>query len=170
MAERPRESLWGSVAEVLQQEKSSVQAPYIDDIIHSMNDILIVIDHNAKVVMVNEAALRFLGYTEDELLGTPFWGILAEEMSGVMNDIMIGNVEKTLLAKTAARYRSPFLALSCAPRTTAFAGSSASPRTSPSANGWRRRWRGAPNSWPNRMCSWSSSPTSPPTIFRNRCA
>jgi chemotaxis family two-component system sensor kinase Cph1 len=49
--------------------------------------------------MVNEAALRFLGYTEDELLGTPFWGILAEEMSGVMNDIMIGNVEKTLLAK-----------------------------------------------------------------------
>jgi chemotaxis family two-component system sensor kinase Cph1 len=64
-----------------------------------MNDILIVIDHNAKVVMVNEAALRFLGYTEDELRGTPFWGILAEEMSGVMNDIMIGNVEKTLLAK-----------------------------------------------------------------------
>jgi PAS domain S-box-containing protein len=93
------ESLWGSVAEALQQDKSSVQAPYIDDIIHSMNDILIVIDHNAKVVMVNEAALRFLGYTEDELLGTPFWGILAEEMSGVMNDIMIGNVEKTLLAK-----------------------------------------------------------------------
>ena len=99
MAEQPRESLWGSVAEALQQEKSSVQAPYIDDIIHSMNDILIVIDHNAKVVMVNEAALRFLGYTEEELLGTAFWGILAEEMSGVMNDIMIGNVEKTLLAK-----------------------------------------------------------------------
>ena len=102
MAEQSRESLWGSVAEVLQQ-KSDVQAPYIDDIIHSMNDILIVLDHNAKVVMVNDAALRFLGYSEDELIGTPFWGILAEDMSGVMNDIMIGNVEKTYLAKDGRR-------------------------------------------------------------------
>ena len=91
------EALWGTVTTIL--EEPGVSRPYVDDIIRSMHDILIVVDHNAKIAMVNRAATDLLGYAQDELIGTPFWGILAEDLSGVVNDIMIGNVEKAYLAK-----------------------------------------------------------------------
>ena len=91
------EALWGTVTTIL--EEPGVSRPYVDDIIRSMHDILIVVDHNAKIAMVNRAATDLLGYAQDELIGTPFWGILAEDLSGIVNDIMIGNVEKAYLAK-----------------------------------------------------------------------
>ena len=95
------EPLWGTMTTILQEP--AVSRPYVDDIIRSMHDILIVVDHNAKIAMVNRATTDLLGYDQDELIGTPFWGILAQDLSGVVNDIMIGNVEKVYLAKDGSK-------------------------------------------------------------------
>jgi len=49
--------------------RTTVSKDYVDNIIGSMNDTLIVIGPDAKILSVNKATCQLLGYKEDELIG-----------------------------------------------------------------------------------------------------
>jgi PAS domain S-box-containing protein len=49
--------------------KTTISKDYVDNIIGSMNDTLIVVDPDAKIRSVNRATCDLLGYAEDELVG-----------------------------------------------------------------------------------------------------
>ncbi|MEA3490228.1 MAG: ATP-binding protein [Candidatus Omnitrophota bacterium] len=60
-------------------QKITVSKDYVDNIIGSMTDILIVIDPDAVISMVNKAACELLGYKEDELIGKNISLLFPEE-------------------------------------------------------------------------------------------
>ena len=49
--------------------RTTISKDYVDNIIGSMNDTLVVVDPNAKISSVNKATCDLLGYKEDELIG-----------------------------------------------------------------------------------------------------
>jgi len=49
--------------------RTTISKDYVDNIIGSMNDTLVVVDPHAKISSVNKAACNLLGYEEDELIG-----------------------------------------------------------------------------------------------------
>ncbi|HML78631.1 PAS domain S-box protein [Geobacter sulfurreducens] len=66
-----------SMVEGLQE--TTVSRDYVDNIIESMSDCLIVVDTRAAIRRVNRAALTMLGYDEEQLLGMPVGVIFAWE-------------------------------------------------------------------------------------------
>lgn len=50
---------------------TTVSKSYVDNIIHSMNEFLIVVDANGRIETVNNTALCELGYSAEELHGKP---------------------------------------------------------------------------------------------------
>jgi PAS domain S-box-containing protein len=59
--------------------KTTISKDYVDSIIGSMNDTLIVIDPEAKIRSVNKATCELLGYAEDELVGKEIDLVVAGE-------------------------------------------------------------------------------------------
>ncbi|UCF83583.1 MAG: PAS domain S-box protein [Desulfobacteraceae bacterium] len=49
--------------------RTTISKDYVDNIIGSMNDTLVVVDPNAKISSVNKATCDLLGYKENELIG-----------------------------------------------------------------------------------------------------
>ncbi len=90
---------------------------YIDNVIRSMVDTLIVLNPDGTIRTVNQATLDLLGYEEDELIGQPIEMILAEEKlteaeldalieSGFVLSVdreFIRNIENTYVAKDGRR-------------------------------------------------------------------
>lgn len=60
-------------------KETTVSRDYVDNIIKSMTDTLIVIDNDGKIKTVNQATLNLLGYREDEIIEKPVNMIIAEE-------------------------------------------------------------------------------------------
>ncbi len=60
-------------------KETTVSKSYVDNIIKSMEDALIVTDSNWKIRTANEAALSLLGQTEEGLLGQSFLDFLGNE-------------------------------------------------------------------------------------------
>lgn len=86
-------------------QKITVSKDYVDNIIESMADILIVADPDTMIRTVNIATVKLLGYREDELIGKPINMIFAEEdstRSGI-EDLLekgfISGAERTYLSK-----------------------------------------------------------------------
>jgi len=52
--------------------ETTVSKSYVDEIIRSMADTLVVLDGEGKIRTVNRAAQRLLGYSEEELVGQSF--------------------------------------------------------------------------------------------------
>jgi len=52
-------------------QKTTVSKDYVDNIIGSMTDALIVVDPDTKISTVNRATCELLGYKEEELIGKP---------------------------------------------------------------------------------------------------
>jgi PAS domain S-box-containing protein len=84
----------------------------LDNILESLVDSLIVVNLDATIKMVNEAAIRLLGYEKKELIGKPVDIIIEEEAPGVSCKILIGelikkglgqNIEKTYRSKDGKR-------------------------------------------------------------------
>ncbi|MBI3693350.1 MAG: HAMP domain-containing protein [Acidobacteria bacterium] len=50
---------------------TTVSKDYVDNIIRSMGESLIVVDVNQRIRTINQATLSMLGYSETELLGQP---------------------------------------------------------------------------------------------------
>jgi PAS domain S-box-containing protein len=59
--------------------KTTISKDYVDNIIGSMNDTLVVVDLEAKITNVNRAACELLGYEEDELMGKDIHLIVPQE-------------------------------------------------------------------------------------------
>ena len=59
--------------------KTTISKNYVDNIIGSMNDTLIVVNPEAKIRSVNRATCELLGYTEDELVGREIGFVVAGE-------------------------------------------------------------------------------------------
>ena len=67
--------------------ETTVSRDYVDNIINSMGDSLIVLDTESRIVMVNPATSRLLGFDETELVGCPFRDVLAKESTFVESSI-----------------------------------------------------------------------------------
>jgi len=85
---------------------STVSRDYVDNIIKSMIDMLIVVNPDTSIQMVNQATLALLAYEEKELIGKPIRIIFDEEeefkRSGIEDLIQKGsirNIEKTFVRK-----------------------------------------------------------------------
>lgn len=59
--------------------KTTVSKHYVDNIIRSMTDSLVIVSPNGSIRSVNRATLDLLGYAEDDLIGKPLATILVEE-------------------------------------------------------------------------------------------
>jgi len=64
------------------QEKILNQKVYLESIISSMTDTLIVINPDSTIRSVNKAALDLLGYEKDELIGQPIKKIFIHQKGG----------------------------------------------------------------------------------------
>ncbi len=58
---------------------TTVSKSYVDNIIHSMNEFLIVVDAQGRIETVNKTTVRELGYSADELRGKPLSRFIAAQ-------------------------------------------------------------------------------------------
>jgi PAS domain S-box-containing protein len=77
--ERLAES-FNRMTEALRRSKGELSAAkeYTEDIFRSLNDAVVVVGTDGTIKAVNAAALRMLGYGDEELLGQPIGKVLAE--------------------------------------------------------------------------------------------
>lgn len=68
-----------------EQEERLEQRGYLESIMSSMMDSLIVINPDATLKSVNKAALDLLGYKEDELIGQPVKKIFLQEEESILH-------------------------------------------------------------------------------------
>jgi PAS domain S-box-containing protein len=84
-------------------EKTTVSKDYIDNIIKSMIDTLIVVSPKGKILRLNTAACTLLGYEEKELIGQPIETIFEKRDCPKLADIVANgsasNIETSYIAK-----------------------------------------------------------------------
>ena len=90
--------------------KTTVSKSYVDNIIKSMLDTLIVVNPEGMIIKVNRSARSLLGYSREEFIGTSIKNIILEETTEkdfVIDELIyrgsIGNIEKTYLTKGGVR-------------------------------------------------------------------
>jgi two-component system sensor histidine kinase/response regulator len=85
--------------------KTTVSKRYVDNIIRSMSDTLIILGENGTIKGINQATLDLLGYAEADLRDKPFDAILDQETTNEdsIRDLITGgsvtNVEKTYITR-----------------------------------------------------------------------
>jgi len=93
-------------------KNSYVSKDYVENILRSMSDTLIVADRDGVILTINQAALSLLGYTEQELVGKPTGMIFSqrsqnpERRTGIEEVIEKGSVhgiEMIYLTKNKTR-------------------------------------------------------------------
>jgi PAS domain S-box-containing protein len=98
--------------------RTTISRDYVDNIIGSMNDTLVVLDSDTRISSVNKATCELLGYEEEELIGSDMPKILPMEEqffseSGfrrVLAGEKIVNLEIDYLAKDGTRFPMLFSA------------------------------------------------------------
>ena len=87
-------------------EKTTVSKEYVDNIIKSMIDALIVVSPDRKIIRCNGAACKLLGYQEKEMVGQPIEMVFGEESTNDHSGIgdvfargFVNNTEKAYLRK-----------------------------------------------------------------------
>ena len=104
-------SSFNNMAEVMQ--KTTVSRDYVDNIIKSMMDSLVVVTPAGLIERVNQKTLNILGYKEDELIGKPADILFEEEEEEEEEEIrfkgtgiadlikkgMVTNIEKKYVTK-----------------------------------------------------------------------
>jgi PAS domain S-box-containing protein len=95
---------FNSMAEALQS--TTVSKMFVDDIIKSMTDSLVVTSPEGRIVIVNAATCQMLGYAEEQLVGQPLAMLFErDEESGESpsddseDSGMVNDVERVYLAK-----------------------------------------------------------------------
>ncbi len=71
-------------------QATTVSKDYVDNIIHSLADSLIVLNRDMTIKTVNQALLELLGYREDELLGNRFETVVAGGPASTRDEIRGG--------------------------------------------------------------------------------
>lgn len=87
-------------------QATTVSKRFVENIIRSMADMLVVLQADLSIQTVNEAVTRILGYSQDELLGKPFGTICLPDIFFELLKIEPGDVtltgqsmEKTYIAR-----------------------------------------------------------------------
>ncbi|MBI5559291.1 MAG: PAS domain S-box protein [Deltaproteobacteria bacterium] len=85
-----------------------ISKSFLDNIIQSMMETLIVLDNEGKIKLVNPAVSLLLGYTKEELVGRPIFTILEStslhpEQANPLKELLAENVEKIYLKKSGGR-------------------------------------------------------------------
>lgn len=75
-------------------------------IVENANDGIFVIDHEGRFTYLNNAALKFTGYTKDELIGNNFLQVVAPEY----RESTIENFKKRRIGQASNRYDIEILA------------------------------------------------------------
>ncbi|MGA2737792.1 MAG: ATP-binding protein [Bryobacteraceae bacterium] len=75
---------------------------YVDNILRSMGESLLVMDPELRIQRVNPSALRLLGYTEEQLVGQPFSQV-------VDGDVPVSGIAIERTYRTSAGNRIPVL-------------------------------------------------------------
>lgn len=89
--------------------ETTVSKSYVDNIIRSMADPLLVLDARCRIQMANQAALDLLGYDAESLRGRPIGAVVFEESqaAGTASQMarlgLLANVERTLIASDGRR-------------------------------------------------------------------
>ncbi len=94
--------------------RTVVSKDYVDNIISSMIDTLIVTNPDATIRNVNNATMNLLGYSESELIGKPVGMLFAEDpntrvpgrkqwIDNLIENGIIQNTEATYIAKDGTR-------------------------------------------------------------------
>ncbi len=88
-------------------QKTTVSRDYVDNVLRSMSDTLIVISPTGYIQSVNSAVCNLLGYEEEELIGQPIGKIFEETENSIVDDLIkeshVSHVEKTYLSKDDKR-------------------------------------------------------------------
>jgi len=74
-------------------QKTTVSKDYVDSIIASLGEMLLVTDYQGHILTANPATLNTLGYSEKELIGMPVNDLLSKD------NILLSEHEKKLLAQ-----------------------------------------------------------------------
>ncbi len=96
-----------AINEMMDQFSSTtVSKGYVENIVQSMADPLVVVDPSVKISMVNQAALDLLGFERSDLLGKPVMTIFAHtgrsrgvEIKQTIEQALAGNVETSFRVK-----------------------------------------------------------------------
>ena len=86
-------------------DQATAAKTYMDCIMKSMGDSLLVVDSHMRIASVNRATLRMLGYEESELIGQPPGVVLGNDVvnASLVNDLVkegfVNQVETTYQAK-----------------------------------------------------------------------
>lgn len=89
--------------------RTTVSKDFVGNIIESMNDTLMIVAEDGNIKMINQAALRLLGYEEDEIKGRHFDTILMDGVSGssptadLMEQRCVSNAERIYCAKDGTK-------------------------------------------------------------------
>lgn len=96
-------SAFNSMRDQLRQ--TTISRDYIDSVLASMNDAVIVTGPDGAISRINAATEALLGYTERELLGLPVQHIVAEDKLRSFLDTDLGPrpTESTFVAKSGER-------------------------------------------------------------------
>ncbi len=107
---------------------STVSKAYVDNIIESMIDPLIVVEPDATIRIVNRAALALAGYRMEELVGQPLSILFVEEdfdrrtLDHVVYDGALSGAEKVFLTKASRTIPVTFSASAMRAATDALQG------------------------------------------------
>ncbi|MCA9915787.1 MAG: PAS domain-containing protein, partial [Anaerolineae bacterium] len=78
-------------------QHTTISRTFLDNILQSMAEMLVVLDMEGQIVMVNESLLNCLGYAQAELIGQPFQRI---SVAGISDTSSV----ETLLTASPVRY------------------------------------------------------------------
>ena len=91
-------------------QRTTVSKDYVDNIIGSMNDTLVVVDPDAKIRTVNRATCGVLGYKENELIGKNVSLIIPQKsvftgtgFQGILSEAAVVNQEIDYVTKSGKR-------------------------------------------------------------------
>jgi PAS domain S-box-containing protein len=93
------------IRELKHQRAELVRKDYVDSIIKTMTDTLMVVSPQGDIKTVNKATCELLGYDESDLLGRPVSEILAERDSG-KGDASEAGLEALEVTHAERRYRT----------------------------------------------------------------
>lgn len=84
--------------------KTTVSKNYVDNIIRSLIDALIVIAPDGTIRLANQSAYRLLGYEEDELVGHPIARVFAPDQNPLTSDAYQRLITNGALDQLDSRY------------------------------------------------------------------
>jgi len=123
-SERLQESMWIEIIESMEHlyaeladnqaeiegknEELSQAKEFIENVLDSMADTLVVIDSQGIIKKVNRATLKLLGYKEEEIVGRPVENILDQEKGGTLfrKDYLKKLMEKGTIHNFEMNYRT----------------------------------------------------------------